>query len=84
MNKDQYTLFRDIVEGYGGNPRDNYSGRGMYGKECLGADFDSMQEFLEAMFEINESLPDFEWGNVTTDSMGLGTVFYWRGIRVDE
>ena len=75
-----------------------YSGRAMYGAECLGLTFDSFSEafsrFVLADFsylsdyygwsEVEiESLVE-RLANVSHDSMGYGIVLYWRGIEVDK
>lgn len=77
-------LVRDIAEAHGGSARGDYSGRGMYGDTCLGVVFDNLQDFLGAFTELVISFPHHaeELENVETDDMGLGTIYYWRGIQL--
>lgn len=65
-----------------------YSGRGMYGRECLA--FESMEEFVEAIqqdaIESADNgrpriLPVRGW---EMDSMGLGVVIYNQRVSVAE
>lgn len=67
-----------------------YSGRGMYGEQCLGlvcnigqfARF--VQQVSRRVAEGDDELAELEaeLPNVRTDSMGLGTIYYWPGIQV--
>lgn len=76
-----------------------YSGRGMYGKRCLGIEFDSGSE-LKVVAQIVRSFVEFmgdetdvdalevcdlldELSNYSTDSMGRGTIMYWPSIEWD-
>lgn len=68
--------------------RDDYSGRGMYGKTCFGivgtaSDF---ALFCAAVgWCAREALMnDWDWvGNVRSDSMGRSTIWYWPGVQVE-
>jgi len=70
----------------------SYSGRGMYGSECVGLVVNHIAEFTiivaqAAVFaEMNEEGEDFvlEVGDVEMDSMGKGMVFYWRSHTFKE
>lgn len=84
LTESQYETFADIVLAYEGYPRSDYSGRGMFGQTCLGADFDSEYEWMECLDELKESFPEITWNSFSTDSMGLGRVYYWRGVQVEN
>ena len=70
--------------------RSDYSGRGMYGRECLGLTC-TLPDLL--MFAINfelihgddedaDLLPS-EWiPQVQEDSMGRGAIYYWPSVQV--
>lgn len=69
--------------------RTNYSGRGMYGKECVGfvvgysevglAGLAIAYAFDGDLMEAAEILQ-----NASTDSMGFDTIVYFRGLSVDD
>ena len=90
-----FTTLRNIIEGAGYEAR-SYSGRGMYGKECLGFTTDdsfmvTMGNILEELayvhgHETEEKLTAFAkvLKNAATDSMGLGTIIYFPRIERKE
>ena len=77
-------LIRDIAEAHDGEARNDYSGPRMYGDTCLGVTFNSLQDFLGFYTELVTSFPYHadQLGGVLTDGMGLGTIYYWPGIKV--
>ena len=66
----------------------SYSGRGMYGKECLAVVVrpymiaDLFFEMGKFVGEHNIDLPHIT--HVTTDSMGYDTVVYWKTYEVES
>ncbi len=48
-----------------------YSGRGMFGKECVGVSVDHVGELDGSGVPLSES---------SQDSLGLGKIIYWRHI----
>jgi len=69
--------FLALFENFDCTPR-SYSGRGMYGKECLAVTSDCDEaEFIYDCGARGAPCPK-------TDSMGKGTVFYWPSIRWAE
>lgn len=70
----------------------SYSGRGMYGKECLAIDGDDInlmqlgfimgqqvaeeRQYLHTKVFVDES----DMSGMRSDSMGLGMVYYWPHI----
>lgn len=79
---------QNIIEMAGYETR-TYSGRGMYGKECLAFDTqDSVIEVAASLFETvldTENAADFinTFRKIKTDSLGRGTVFYFPSMSVD-
>jgi len=83
---------KDIIEMAGCETR-AYSGRGMYGKECLAFTADSetsgfavAADLMEAALDAGEDFiaPVIEaMRGIRTDSLGLGTVFYFPSVAVD-
>jgi hypothetical protein len=59
-----------------------YSGRGMYGKQCVGIDCDNVNETLAYLVESCESTSDAAHiiRTMKQDSMGLGAIIYWPRI----
>lgn len=58
-----------------------YSGRGMYGKQCIAVslEYGGEWEVARALFK---RLPNFdELPSPHTDSMGRGTVLYWPSME---
>ncbi len=56
----------------------SYSGRGMFGRQCLA--FDSLSQLLEAIRE-DRTLPTDGW---QTDALGLDTVYYNAGCQAPK
>lgn len=82
---------QDLLEEAGHECR-SYSGRAMYGKECLGVDTErSLGTLIADVMEAMVSTVDMEDGHTVsacadafrqmkTDSMGLGTIVYFPGV----
>lgn len=73
----------------------SYSGRCMFGKECLGLVCDNMGEVLNVIFLMTQKasaqtkeflLEDMETmiQNTCQDSMGRGIIVYWPDIQHDR
>jgi len=87
---DNFTLLKELIEWIGLRPR-NYSGRGMYGKECIACSPDSSESGFSAQM-IESAIDKFGSDSVevsiaiemmkrtSTDSMGLGWVCYWPSV----
>lgn len=58
--------------------REDYSGRGMYGRSTYALVFNDMSDALAAMLWVNPNPLDLDWGGplFSTDSMGRGIVIY--------
>lgn len=71
-----------------------YSGRAMYGAQCLAIDTDYPEETVmgvvyDLMADATEASSDLARllavkHDVRTDSMGMGTVVYWPSIALPE
>ena len=75
--------------------RPNYSGRGMFGKTCLGIDTDhsafavavNVVNAIHDMQDIDENERELLLEAVEgtrQDNTGLGYIYYWHGISYDE
>jgi len=83
MTKEQANFFKDALDNddiYPVEIRDNYSGRGMYGKTTFAIVTDSVSDLIPALLrqaqEDPESMPDFSIFKLRQDNMGLGVVLY--------
>lgn len=73
--------------------RTDYSGRGMYGKKCVGVVVSDQQEFLGnftyELLQITNTLndlrdlPDF-FKEMKSDNMGHDVILYWERFSWDE
>lgn len=65
-----------------------YSGRGMYGKECIGVSVEDNYTFISDLLayaryndiEVLDQLIDLI-AKTSEDSLGLNTILYWRSIQ---
>lgn len=99
MNKHPLqTMFEDLAEELGNDDLSirSYSGRGMYGKQCLGVYTDmnigSLMAYVVrslagvASFDNQDAEDASEeiaqaFENMQTDSMGLGTIVYFPNVK---
>jgi len=72
------------------NLRWDYSGRGMYGRECFGivgrmSDYTRFIVALTQWEDGSELAGDYAWelaDRVSTDNMAYDTIFYFPGVKV--
>jgi len=83
MIKEHAEFFKEALDNDGVYPieiRDNYSGRGMYGKTTFAVVVDSVCDLIPALLrqaqEDPESIPDVSTFTLRQDNMGLGVVLY--------
>ena len=88
--KNERQLAVDIIRNYCEDNdlefRDDYSGRGMYGKRCIGfVAFDTLDDLIEICDRIRdegiESASEV-LGRPCIDSMGLQTIIYFPSLGV--
>lgn len=76
----QEDLVRQLASEVEGTVDEHYSGRGMYGKECMGVDCDDADDCLMVAGRLGLK-------GARTDSLGRGYIVYFPTIqssRVDE
>lgn len=76
----------EAAENAGLEVRTNYSGRCMYGKQCL-AIVGTLSELLPAIYDagcIAGNAGDDEIPDIEIDSMGNGSVVYFPQLQVDR
>lgn len=64
----------ELAERIGGRVR-SYSGRGMFGRECMGVTCDDADEAIMECGRLRLPKP-------SVDSMGLAAIVYWPSIDV--
>jgi hypothetical protein len=68
--------------------RTDYSGRGMFGRECFGIVYDSLGQLLDFAAALGRRAEaddlDVSWlSNARRDSMGMSSIAYWPGVTLD-
>jgi hypothetical protein len=76
---------RDIIQQAGHDSR-SYSGRGMYGKSCVGV---VVEEVMPAIADLVLGCEDTEQAyllidRVKSDNMGCDTILYWPSVEWSE
>ncbi len=75
-----------LIKDAGGEPH-SYSGRGMYGKQCVGVSLDkSVSHFLADMLDSLDDPAYCGWllREAQQDQMGRGIVVYWPEVAWGE
>ncbi len=77
---------KTIIRDAGHKPR-RYSGRNMYGKQCVGVSFD--QPVTEMFADLADAVDDpshIGWllRHVSQDQMGRGTILYWPDVEWED
>lgn len=79
--------FKTAAGNLGLEIRTDYSGRGMYGATCAGI-VGSISDLIQFVLEVKDLEDDDDkvelledLPNVSKDSMGYDTIFYWQGIE---
>ena len=74
----------------------DYSGRGMYGKKCVGISFEGslfdlglelaafiMASYQDDLFEAEELVNDLKDLQSSTDQLGMGYIVYWKHLKAE-
>lgn len=70
-----------------GDVRTHYSGRGMYGRRCVGVVVGSMGEITRLAIELARDADTPEWlldemcDNAARDNMATDMIVYWPGVE---
>lgn len=85
---DQMYCITSLAElDYGTSPTSTYSGRGMYGAQCVGWDVQGADEVLRLGAAITtvmgDDAPDMI-DSASQDSMGRGVIVYFPGWQCDD
>lgn len=84
MAKPKKSRLQDVLESTIDGVR-SYSGRGMYGRSCLGVETDDLGDLFAAVLEELEGEEDTQdvqpaFKSMRTDSMGRGTIVYFPSV----
>ncbi len=79
-------LLEEISQEVDGSFRTDYSGRGMYGKSCVGIVAHSLLALGAAISRLveDEELREELVSNSLTDSMGYDTIVYWPRVTSSD
>jgi hypothetical protein len=62
----------------------SYSGRNMYGKQCLGIDMESMTDAFRFALSVQDSDLAYILSNPVFDNMGRGIIVYFPNVEAPE
>ena len=77
------TELKRIIQDAGYEAR-SYSGRGMYGKECVGVTCDNQVDLLFDMMDHASRTQIKQLKGCKTDSMGRSIIVYWPSVEWGE
>lgn len=69
----------DALEDAGYEPRP-YSGRDMYGKQCVGVVVSSPAD----LFMLGKAMAEYDIGRPTLDNMGREIIVYWPRCEIKQ
>jgi hypothetical protein len=78
--EDIQTLLNDID----GAELRSYSGRSMYGKQCLGIDMESMTDAFRFALMVEDADLCWAFSNPVFDNMGRGIIVYFPNVEAPE
>ncbi len=82
LTPNQLDDFSSLAWDIGGEIYEDYSGRGMFGKTCMGITVDELENSL---FRLGKESADYEFSkeleNFRTDNMGKGSIIYFPQIQ---
>ena len=87
LTPNQYDDFANLAWDIGGEVYENYSGRGMFGKTCLGITVENLEKALfklgrMATSEDLEFVTELE--NFRTDNLGRDYIIYFPSIECED
>lgn len=83
LTTEQTELLEQHLDDLGAEMR-SYSGRGMYGKECLGIDLDDMADAFRLALLVSDDDLAVALMSPKFDDMGKGIIVYFPNVAVPE
>jgi hypothetical protein len=84
LTTEHIDTIQDLISDIDGAELRSYSGRGMYGKQCLGIDMDSMADAFRFALMVEDEDLTVALSNPCFDSMGLGIIVYFPNVEAPE
>lgn len=84
LNDDQLEIIEDAIGYFDDAEMDSYSGRGMFGRQCLGITFNSMGDAFRFALLLDDEDLTLMLSAPRFDNMGLGIVIYWPDVEAPE
>ena len=75
---------QSLVSDIDGAELRSYSGRNMYGKECLGIDMESMTDAFRFALSVEDSDLIYKLSQPVFDNMGRGIIVYFPNVEAPE
>lgn len=85
LDQEEQELLSNLCQENEIRARFDYTGRGMsYSKRCFGivGGEDTLVQFLQDVAPQMETIDPIVWRRVSSDSMGMNTIYYWEGVTV--
>jgi len=86
INADQIDLlveFFEALQEFGGTPHLDYSGRGMFGRTCLGVSIRYSHLRVASLAEKLGFEESFGDDSTSVDALGKGLIVYFPGLHLD-
>ena len=84
LTTDQIDTIQDLLMDIEGAELRSYSGRAMYGQECLGIDMDGMDDAFRFALMVTDSELADALSSPRFDSMGMGIIVYFPNVEAPE
>lgn len=84
LTPDQIEDIQTLLNDIDGAELRSYSGRSMYGKQCLGIDMESMTDAFRFALMVEDDALCLAFSDPVFDNMGRGIIVYFPDVEVPE
>ena len=87
LDEAQTSLLEELASAYDARFCTDYSGRGMYGNQCIGITVENTSVLLHIIVALAADEPDLAeelCDGICSDNMGRDMIFYWPGITAEH
>ena len=84
LTPDQIEDIQTLLNDIDGAELRSYSGRSMYGKQCLGIDMESMTDAFRFALLVEDDDLCLAFSDPVFDNMGRGIIVYFPDVEVPE